>query len=317
MAQNHRKLRNRSPSRQAKKSTDHLLSEDASDHSEKTKSGSSKNALLSYNEVPEWMREIHILNHYLPVTNSTITCLKNIFKMHMQTVNIWTHLIPSLLFIYEIWQLNLIPDYYFTEPNLEKMLLLISKISGMFGFTVSWVYHSHANHENLWATCLTADISGIAVMITGCAVSWLYYFFFCFKTLRRIYMSVCSTLGLIFVICNTLKIFQNRRTLNSCVLTALGLSNVVPLCHLLFINDGFYDNWVNWHWKELFGVLGCLLTGTVIYIFRFPESLSPGSFDLAFNSHNLFHICVVMAAYCHMVGLEGLQGDRFERGNVC
>ena len=287
--------------------------------SERARSSTSLNySLLSYHEVPTWMQEnAYILHYYLPVSTSTISCFKNIFKLHNQTGNIWTHLLPSLIFIYSIWRHNIIPDFYFTEPDIEKLLLNFYKISALICFTCSWVYHSHVNHQHMYASCLTADISGIVIMITGCTISWLYYSFFCYKFLRRLYMSISSIFGVIFVICNTLKVFQERRKMNACLLISLVASSIIPLCHLIINNNGFKENWDNWHWKELLAMFLSYMTGTFFYIFRFPEVVSPGSFDLFFNSHQLFHIFVVFGAYFHMVGLNGLQKDRYMMGNVC
>lgn len=39
--------------------------------------------------------------------------------------------------------------------------------------------------------------------------------------------------------------------------------------------------------------------GAVIYAMRFPECLKPGHFDYLFNSHQLFHLAVVIAAVFH------------------
>jgi Haemolysin-III related len=39
--------------------------------------------------------------------------------------------------------------------------------------------------------------------------------------------------------------------------------------------------------------------GAVLYAFRFPECLKPGRFDYLFNSHQLFHLAVVIAAFVH------------------
>jgi Haemolysin-III related len=39
--------------------------------------------------------------------------------------------------------------------------------------------------------------------------------------------------------------------------------------------------------------------GAALYAFRFPECLKPGGFDYLFNSHQLFHLAVVIAAFVH------------------
>jgi hypothetical protein len=39
--------------------------------------------------------------------------------------------------------------------------------------------------------------------------------------------------------------------------------------------------------------------GAAIYALRIPERWKPGAFDLAFHSHQLFHVAVVVAAAIH------------------
>lgn len=46
--------------------------------------------------------------------------------------------------------------------------------------------------------------------------------------------------------------------------------------------------------------------GAAIFALRVPERWYPGAFDLAFNSHQLFHLCVVAAALVHYRGVRTL-----------
>ena len=39
--------------------------------------------------------------------------------------------------------------------------------------------------------------------------------------------------------------------------------------------------------------------GAVIYSLKFPEKWFPGWFDYIGNSHNIFHVCVVIGALMH------------------
>jgi adiponectin receptor len=41
----------------------------------------------------------------------------------------------------------------------------------------------------------------------------------------------------------------------------------------------------------------------VLFALRVPERWKPGAFDLFFSSHQLFHICVVVAALVHYKGI--------------
>ena len=44
----------------------------------------------------------------------------------------------------------------------------------------------------------------------------------------------------------------------------------------------------------------CIMQGgAVVYAMRIPERWKPGAFDIAFHSHQLFHIAVIIAALVH------------------
>jgi hypothetical protein len=65
--------------------------------------------------------------------------------------------------------------------------------------------------------------------------------------------------------------------------------------------------WVRWvvglrcqyaeRWRLLQG-------GAALYAARIPERWKPGAFDLFFNSHQIFHCAVVIAALLHYWGVR-------------
>ena len=62
----------------------------------------------------------------------------------------------------------------------------------------------------------------------------------------------------------------------------------------------------------------CMLvqTGAILYACRFPERMFPGKFDLAFSSHQLFHVCVVVAAAIHYKAIFQLLAWRDATGGA-
>ena len=54
--------------------------------------------------------------------------------------------------------------------------------------------------------------------------------------------------------------------------------------------------------------------GATLYACRFPECLFPGKFDLALNSHQLFHVAVGVAACIHYRAVRVLLAWRDANG---
>lgn len=69
---------------------------------------------MSHHELPEWLSDNEfLLNGHRPEMPSFYACLTTWFRIHTETVNIWTHLIGALFFV-------LIALYTFLLPSLEK-----------------------------------------------------------------------------------------------------------------------------------------------------------------------------------------------------
>lgn len=54
--------------------------------------------------------------------------------------------------------------------------------------------------------------------------------------------------------------------------------------------------------------------GAALYAARIPERWKPGAFDLMFNSHQIFHCAVVIAALLHYWGVRILLNWRDTTG---
>jgi adiponectin receptor len=60
-------------------------------------------------------------------------------------------------------------------------------------------------------------------------------------------------------------------------------------------------------WRLAYHVLvmgSAYLMGVVIYVTHFPEVWRPGRFDNCCASHQLWHCCIVVAAYILYIGLR-------------
>jgi len=71
---------------------------------------SQKSQLYSYKDTPEWMRASYFLTHgYRPETPNQCECVCTLFQLHNETVNIWTHLIPAIIYpLHVIFQFSII-----------------------------------------------------------------------------------------------------------------------------------------------------------------------------------------------------------------
>jgi len=77
----------------------------------------------------------------------------------------------------------------------------------------------------------------------------------------------------------------------------VGISPMIPFWHMLvFVDPANYihPNLYEWSVGGAIYIFGALLYGT-----RFPERLFPGKLDILGQSHQIFHVLVLIAAFLH------------------
>lgn len=83
---------------------------------------------------------------------------------------------------------------------------------------------------------------------------------------------------------------------------ALGLSAVIPVAEALWMKGlQRVENEMSLWYCILQGTL--YIIGAAIYASRVPEKYYPRQFDLLGSSHQIFHVCVVMASIVHAIGV--------------
>lgn len=83
---------------------------------------------------------------------------------------------------------------------------------------------------------------------------------------------------------------------------AFGFSGVVPVVHGLLTHGRQYmEDRMSLSWVVAHG--GLYILGAFLYAARWPERSFPGRFDVWGSSHQIFHLCVVLAAGTHLYGM--------------
>ncbi|CBY12885.1 unnamed protein product [Oikopleura dioica] len=261
--------------------------------------------VVKHSDLPLWLQDNdYLINWHRPSVRSFGYCFSSIFRWHTETGNIWTHLIGGLIFIGLTSYYMFLPTVRFVAPLEEKLVFALFFISAMLCLFFSTLFHTLSCHsERILHIFGKLDYSGIALLTMGSFVPWVYYTFYCETQSKIVYMVTISTLAVISVILSQWDRFARPeyRAIRAGVFLSLGLSGVIPMIHALIKNGA----------KFSFG------EGATFYATRFPECVWPGRFDLVFQSHQIFHVAVVVAALIHMYGISNLQYYRWEQGNTC
>ncbi|SCU91397.1 LAFA_0F03510g1_1 [Lachancea sp. 'fantastica'] len=266
--------------------------------------------LCSYNELPEWQRDNDkILRGYVRETRSLIKCVKSLFYFHNETVNIYTHLIPSgtyLALLLFFTDLVLIPQFPSTSMS-DYIMINFFLLGAFLCLMCSSCFHcmkQHSEaHSDVWSK---VDYMGIIVLISCSMVSLLYYGFHDYLLHFKLFTIVVVVLGSIcaaFVLNDRFNA-KNWRAFRAAFFVLFGFSGVVPIITGL-VKFGIEESCKRVQlrfvlWEALFYIVGA-----VIYGLRLPETLLPGKFDFVGHSHQLFHVLVVLGSICHFRALIG------------
>ncbi|VDN25745.1 unnamed protein product [Gongylonema pulchrum] len=261
--------------------------------------------------LPEWLQDNEYLRHgHRPPLPSFTECFRSILSVHTETGNIWTHLIGCVAFA-------LLAAWFMTRPDTdirfqEKVVFSFFFAGAIICLGMSFAFHTVSCHSVAVVRIFCKlDYMGISLLIIGSFVPWIYYGFYCRREPKITYIAMVCVLGLGAVIVSLWDKFSESRyrPLRAGVFLSMGCSGVVPTVHFM-ITDGVRTLFEEaaFHWLLLMALL--YIVGTLFYATRVPERFFPGKCDILFQSHQLFHICVVVAAFVHYYGISEMAMHR-------
>ncbi|CAA7264335.1 unnamed protein product [Cyclocybe aegerita] len=263
---------------------------------------------IHWDELEDWQKDNeYILYGYRRIQYHWYGCVSSIFTyLHNETVNIHTHLWGSALFAY------FLSTYYDSYIDLHAIstwkdvaVVGIFLSSAMFCLAASAFYHTSGCHSNeVTSSCHAFDYSGIIILIVGSFFPSIYYGFYCYPHIQKFYLSLISLAGLgaAYIVLNPEYAKPTHRGARTAVFIGLGLCAIVPTSHMFLTHP--FDELVSKMGVDWLVASGALyIVGALLYANRVPERLAPGCFDYLLASHQIFHICVVLAAWAHYQGV--------------
>lgn len=263
--------------------------------------------LLHWDDLPPWQQDNqHIHTGYRPASSSFWVSFYSLTYIHNETVNIYTHLMPSLLAVPAAIALHrALAPRYVTATQADIMAFGCFFTGAAFCLGMSATYHTISNHSPAIARIGNSlDYIGIVGLIVGSFVPSVYYGFYCAPGLQQLYWTMICSIGLGCVFVSILPQFRTPRwrPFRAAMFVGMGLSAVFPVIHGLYLyGRDQMTRQIGLGWLLLQGFLYIL--GAGIYAARVPERLRPGQFDLWGSSHQIFHVLVVCAAVAHLTGL--------------
>lgn len=277
---------------------------------------------LTWLEIPAWQRDNEfILTGYRRIQYSWRGCAYSIFGyLHNETVNIQTHLFGAVLFgvlLSTFHQVYLARFDSTTWADYAVFTIFLS--AAVFCLLTSSFYHTFSVHSREVALrCNAVDYAGIIVLTVGSAFPCIYYEFFCDTLLQTTYLVVMVLVGTgaAYIVLDPEYCKPTHRGARTTVFIALGLSAIFPVTHGL-LTHGFAKLLTEMGFGWLVAAGALYISGALLYANRVPERFAPGAFDRLGASHQIFHVCVVLAALATYACVLTAFGHWHGRRGVC
>ncbi|KAM9405831.1 membrane progestin receptor delta-like isoform 1-T1 [Salvelinus alpinus] len=262
--------------------------------------------LFDIHQVPKVFREDGIISGYRHPQSSALDCILSSFQMTNETVNIWTHFLPTWYFLWRFSvlcsTLNFLSESY-TWPLLVYMLLIC-----VYPFTSSCAHTFSTMSPEARHICYFFDYGALSLYSLGCAItyssyvmpdcwvnSWLHQHF--------VPIAICNTLFCTSLSCYSrfleMQFPHRSKILRTGAFVFPFIFDNIPLFYRLLLCCGgscCHSEALPSHcYHLLFAFLTCFLFAS-----HLPERLAPGRFDYFGHSHQLFHICAVVGTHFQM-----------------
>lgn len=160
------------------------------------------------------------------------------------------------------------------------------------------------------------DYAGISLMIVCSFFAPIYYAFYCNPLSRCLYLSSISVLGIFAIITLLSPTLGSARfrTFRASLFLSMGFSGLIPAVHAVVLHWGSPHIFLALSYELAMAVM--YASGTGFYVSRVPEKWKPGKFDIAGQSHQIFHVFVVFGALAHSIATLVVMGFRL-RSPIC
>ncbi|KAL2041640.1 hypothetical protein N7G274_005424 [Stereocaulon virgatum] len=238
---------------------------------------------LSWENIPSWMQsDPYIRRGYRRQLNSFSACLRSIFHLHNESVNIWSHLLPTLFYL----SVLLATDYSILHNGIDistaDNAVIQTYVFGSITCLIfsAWFHIVAAHSEQVAMRFLKLDYLGILLNVAACATTFIYAGLYGKPNLQAFYISlfvICTTTVLSLIV-SPLADGPEAAVWRTSLFIGLAASGFAPVAHMAIIEGtaGLQNFPIQkWCIMALF-----YLAGAAFYNLRVPEKFSPGTFDI-------------------------------------
>ncbi|XP_007479697.2 membrane progestin receptor gamma isoform X5 [Monodelphis domestica] len=131
--------------------------------------------LFNIDQVPPVFHERGIICGYRHPQSSAIACVLSLFQMTNETLNIWTHLLPSWYFMWRFMATLYMVDFW--NDSYSWPLLIYLSTSFIYPFASSCAHTFSSMSKNARHICYFLDYGAVNLFSLGSAIAYSAYTF--------------------------------------------------------------------------------------------------------------------------------------------
>ncbi len=246
-------------------------------------------------DVPPCARMNFILTGYRALL-SPREALVSIFYWHNETFNIWSHLFPGIVCLFTVVTVR--------HHEIITMCLCFMFVSMLS----SAAFHSLCSTPFVYKHALTCDNVGMFSTVFVCVGSAVYFFGLVISRTTALWyllaFLVSNVVSCALFILPTYQhatdvqgdhIIRGNKVAPFCMLFSVSFW-LIPTVHGALVNVDLTVTLLRLYAVEYV----CWIATFLVWLLQFPQKAFPGKFDRFGNSHNIFHVLVVMVDLLHL-----------------
>lgn len=257
--------------------------------------------LYTYEQIPAFLRENPYLTDGYRAYLTSRLCIKSLFILSNETVNMWSHLLGFLLF-FLLGAYNMaavLPAIGASREDFVIYCICIFCFQLCMLCSVGYhVFHCHRS-EKTSRRWMALDYGGTAVGLLGCYVPAVFYAFYCNNYWRQVYLlaGLALLLAVFLAQLHPPYLSQPWRKLRSLIVCSLAAYGLLPTMHWVWISGGLSSEPMQLFLPRVLGMYFLAALAFLFYISKVPERYFPGQLNYLGSSHQVWHLLLVLMFY--------------------
>eukprot|EP00310_Coccolithus_braarudii_P022636 CAMPEP_0183338642 /NCGR_PEP_ID=MMETSP0164_2-20130417/5862_1 /TAXON_ID=221442 /ORGANISM="Coccolithus pelagicus ssp braarudi, Strain PLY182g" /LENGTH=301 /DNA_ID=CAMNT_0025508521 /DNA_START=84 /DNA_END=990 /DNA_ORIENTATION=+ len=258
--------------------------------------GVCSHGLLQYTDMPAWFRQMNgpgMISGYRPAERPPTFYFGTLCTLHNEFVNVWSHLIGAFACIGLAF-----------DDHVGDGYVLAYRLASSGCFATSAVFHLFMPYsERACAILLRLDYAAIFILIGVSCIPFYTIEYNCHARLQNAAIWTTSVMMLALATAIATQKWFSQDTPRGRAIRVLAFSMFAMTC-VVFGGLSIFVGFSPRPYLEADATIGLslnlsmafYLAGPVVYALGWPERKWPGTFDMFGASHQLMHICVLVAA---------------------